>query len=80
MGAHRRYKRDNLFLLRLWSEDAADGSGRHEWRGNIQRVTNGESQEFSSLQSLLESLLTMLPDDSGAKPTYPQSEIESIHS
>ena len=79
MRTPRRYKRANLFLLRMWPEEAADGSGQFEWHGKVQRVANGESQEFSSWQSLTESLRSMLPDSKDSAPTRPVLESESIH-
>ena len=72
MGVRRSYRRSDLFLVRLWTEEAgdstgADGSGIStlEWRGKVQRVTDGESRQFSDWQSLAEVLLAMLAKKEG---------------
>ena len=68
MGAYRRRGRSSLFLLRMWSEEATDGSGQLEWHGRVQRVTDGEAHEFCELQDLLNLLLTMLSNDRRTAP------------
>ena len=64
MEMRRSYRRSNLFLVRLWAEEAGDtadsGGGNVEWRGKVQRVTDGESHQFRDWQSLAEVLLAML--------------------
>ncbi len=65
MGTHDHYKRSDLFLVRLWVKDAGDGSGKVEWRGKVQRVVDGESRQFSSLQNLLDVLRVMLSNSEG---------------
>ncbi len=60
MGTRHQPRRSDLFLVRLWAEDAADGSGKVEWRGKVQRVVDGESRQFSGWQDLVDVLLTML--------------------
>jgi hypothetical protein len=63
MSAQRNMKRKDLFLLRLWTEEASDSEGgthRLEWRGKLQRVVDGESRRFSNLQDLSDLLATML--------------------
>lgn len=60
MSTPRRYRRANLFLLRLWLEDAMDSTGKIEWRGKVQRVVDGESHHFSDWQGLNEWLMAML--------------------
>lgn len=60
MGADDRYKRSDLFLLRIRAKDVPNGSGKVEWRGKVQRVVDGESHQFSSLQGLVDLLLAML--------------------
>jgi len=66
---HRRsYKRSDLFLLRMWSEEVdeshAPGEGQTEmrWRGRVQRVVDGESHQFHDWQDLLNLLALMLSD------------------
>ena len=71
MKQRRSTKRTELFLVRVWTRSSDDGSGDIEdieWEGKVQRVTNGETHEFSSWQSLKECFLAMLPNHRGAKP------------
>jgi len=72
----RRRRRSDLFLVRVWSEDAkpggeiemkgADSTSREaagpelEWHGRVQRVTDGESHPFDSRQDLLDILNSMI--------------------
>ena len=63
MGVQNRYRRSDLFLVRMWSEEAADGSGNLEWRGKVQRVVDGEAHQFSEWQDLCNVLLGMLSKD-----------------
>jgi len=78
----KRYlKRTDLFLVRVWTEEAtapvdanhadndrsrSDGAGQGEWSGSVQRVVDGEVHRFDSLQALTSLLLDML---SGPKET-----------
>lgn len=63
MGAHDHYKRADLFLVRLWTKEARDGSSTIEWRGKVQRIVDGESRQFSSPQGLVDSLQAMLSNN-----------------
>jgi hypothetical protein len=63
MGGRHHYRRSDLFLVRMWSEEAADGSGKIEWRGKVQRVVDGESHQFGEWQDLCNLLLGMLSKD-----------------
>lgn len=65
MGTHHRYRRSDLFLVRLWTEDAPDSNGKLEWRGKVQRVVDGESHQFSNLQDLADLLQAMLSTNKG---------------
>jgi hypothetical protein len=60
MGTHHRYRRSDLFLVRLWTEDADDDGGQVQWRGKVQRVVDGEAHQFSDWQGLSELLMAML--------------------
>ncbi len=55
----RRYRSANLFLVRLWTKDGGEGTRGSEWCGKVQRAVSSESREFSSLQNLVEVLLSM---------------------
>ena len=64
MGTGRRYKGSNLYLVRLWAKGVdATGDGSVEWHGRVQRVVDGESHEFKSLQDLVDLLSVMLSND-----------------
>lgn len=65
----RHYKRADLFLVRIWTEDARpqDGARAMEevrsstvWGGKVQRVVDGESHQFSGWQGLIDALVAML--------------------
>ena len=72
-----RYKRSDLFLVRIWSEDrgvedASDGAlGGEEvitklrWHGRVQRTVDGEAHQFDSWQGLVDLLLAMLSNNKG---------------
>lgn len=62
MSTPHRYRRANLFLLRMWSEDVADGSSKVEWRGKVQRVVDGESHQFEGWHDLMDLLAAMLTE------------------
>ena len=53
-------KRGNLFLVRLWNDDAPGEGGKAAWRGRVQRVVDGESHQFDDWQDLTETLMLML--------------------
>jgi hypothetical protein len=64
MSKHRRLRRSDLFLLRLWSE-AREGEQREPtWHGKIQRVVDGETRQFSDWDALLAILAAMLSQGS----------------
>ena len=52
-----------VFLVRLWpAEGAADGA---HWRGKVQNIIHGEASVFDDLPSLIDCLVTLLPDRDG---------------
>ena len=65
MGARDRYKRSGLFLVRMWTEEAEDGTGQVECRGKVQRVVDGESHQFNDGPDLLKLLVAMLAKRKG---------------
>ncbi len=58
MGTRRNYTQSVLLLVRLRLKGA--GTEQVEWRGKVQRVIDGESHEFNSLQALIDVLQAML--------------------
>ena len=75
---YKHQRRADLFLVRVWREDAedgqdnahegvsgSDGSGKTKWCGRVQRVVDGESHQFSSWQGLTDLLLQMLSQSEG---------------
>lgn len=64
MGTGHRYKSSNLYLVRLWAKGGdITGNGSAEWHGRVQRVMDGESHEFKSLQDLVDLLSVMLSNN-----------------
>ena len=49
-----RNKRSELFSLRLWSEETAEG--QTEWRGKVERVVSGETLYFRDWDAMLDFL------------------------
>ena len=66
MNTGRRPRHTDLFLLRVWTRPSGDGGDGTEWRGKVQRVVDGEAHQFDGWQALVETLLSMLPERSGA--------------
>jgi hypothetical protein len=60
MGMRRRYKRSELFLVRVWTQGSGHGSGIGAWHGRVQRAVNGEAYQFEDWQGLLRVLSEML--------------------
>lgn len=63
MATNRRrpLRRTDLFLVRMWVEDALDSSDKAGWHGKVQRVVDGEAHQFDTWQELVNVLQTMLP-------------------
>ena len=74
MTLDRRLKRTGLFLVRVWTEDAGDGSGRAEWHGKVQRVVNGEARYFHDWPELVDLLLAMAPGEIARRENGPKDE------
>jgi hypothetical protein len=66
--ADRNLRRTDLFLVRMWTQDASDGSGTSEWHGRVQRVVDGESRQFDNWQTLVAALSAMLSAEDGRTP------------
>jgi hypothetical protein len=60
MGMRRRYKRSELFLVRVWTQGRGHDSSMGTWRGRVQRAGNGEAHQFEDWQGLLRVLSEML--------------------
>ncbi len=58
----RALRRTDLFLVRMWVEDALDGSKKAGWHGKVQRVVDGEAHQFDTWQELVNALQAMLPE------------------
>ncbi len=65
MAIRPRYRRSDLFLVRLAAKEATDGSGKVEWQGKVQRVVDGESHPFQSREALLDLLQQMVSNNEG---------------
>lgn len=60
MGTRRNPTASVLFLVRLGVQDAGADDGQVAWRGKVQRIVDGESHAFTSLQALIDLLQAML--------------------
>jgi hypothetical protein len=60
MGMRRRYKRSELFLVRVWTQGRGHDSSTGAWCGRVQRAGNGEVYQFEDWQGLLRVLSEML--------------------
>ena len=67
MSRDRQFSRTDLFLVRVWAEDASDGET--EWRGKVQRAVNGETRYFENWPQLLDLLQAMMPTTGGEGKT-----------
>lgn len=59
MRRHRRYKRSDLFLVRIWARNSDDNLGEAECEGKVQRVVDGETYQFSDWPTLIDLLVAM---------------------
>ncbi len=81
-----KYKRTNLFLLRMWCDDPGPSPGPDpdingtedersgpKWHGRVQRTVSGEAHNFEGKEALIEVLETMLYKDrlEHSKPILP---------
>jgi hypothetical protein len=55
-----RYRREDLFLVRLAPRPGPVGGGPSGWHGKVQRAIDGESHPFQSLEELLTVLQQMV--------------------
>lgn len=69
MTKYRLPRHSHLFLVRLWMEDAQDGSGKEVWCGKVQRAIDGESHQFSDWEGLCDLLMSMLTGTETAPST-----------
>ena len=68
MNGHRRLKRTDLFLIRMWTEqDAGAGHGDVSWRGKVQRVVDGETYPFDDWQALVDVLQSLVSASNGGQ-------------
>lgn len=77
MSAYQPHRPTDLFLVRLWRDEAKDtgDNGREgdsssdgnttEWQGKVQRVVDGESHQFRGWQGLVDLMLSMLSSNKG---------------
>lgn len=60
MTAHKRLKRTELFLVRLWTRTSAGGSGEVSWYGRVQKTVDGQSHSFADWPALIDLLVSMM--------------------
>jgi hypothetical protein len=63
----RRFKRTDLFLVRMWTEGAQDSGDKAGCHGKVQRVVDGESCQFHTWEELLDTLRSMLARGEGKR-------------
>ncbi len=79
-----KYKRTNLFLLRVWCDDIDPGKNEDEqgdiderpgpmWHGRVQRTVSGEAHTFENKEALIKLLESMLYK---GRPQYQQNRVE----
>lgn len=73
----RQLKREDLFLVRFWAEEANDGA--KEWRGKVQRAVSGEEGYFHDWPELLSLLSEMLSATGGPGARDQESEVRIFH-
>ena len=73
MSARHRRKDSNLFLVRLWQEEAEGGDA--VWCGKVQRVVSGESRYFRSLPELAETMLA-ITTQYAITPSYTPTQLQ----
>jgi hypothetical protein len=61
MEIRRRYRHTDLFLVRVWTGEAGDGTGNVKWAG--------KSHGFSGWQGLVDALLNMLTETGDNRPS-----------
>lgn len=74
-----KYKRTNLFLLRVWCDDADENGDDDEapcrvWHGRVQRTVSGEAHSFEAKDDLIAVLESMLYKDREDVPGQGRSE------
>ena len=74
-----KYKRTNLFLLRVWCDDLDQNENRNGdegetsglvWHGRVQQTVSGEAHSFNGKQGLFEVLEAMLYKDRKDTPEH----------
>ena len=60
MPAHKRLKRTELFLVRLWTHTPDTGGGEVSWYGKVQKTVDGQSHSFADWPALIDLLISMM--------------------
>ncbi len=77
VSTHRRLRRANLFLVRLWTEQTADDRGAEVWCGKVQRVLDGEAHRFENWQGLVSALVQMVARADRSVEETPRAELDN---
>ena len=72
MTRRNNLRRSELFLVRLWLEEADDGAT--EWHGKAQRAVSGEKGYFHNSSELLNVLSEMLSASGGPRDMKRKNE------
>jgi hypothetical protein len=60
MPTHKRLKRTELFLVRLWPQTSTSGSGEVSWCGRVQKTVDGQGHSFEGWPNLIDLLVSMM--------------------
>lgn len=87
MSFDRRYKRTDLFLVRVWTQDPGDHTeptltedDTAAWHGRVQRVVDGEMHEFDNWDALVAALRAMITTASQMQALDDSSELIHLES
>lgn len=75
MATGRSRGKSDLFLVRLWGEEAENGATT--WCGKVQRALTGEATSFQGWPELVDHLLAMLPVADGGRSSLAALALEN---
>lgn len=61
-----------LFTVRLWSEEI--DAGQFEWRGEVKKITNGQTYYFRDWATLVQLIVKMLEAETSLSTTCTKKE------
>ncbi|MCL4861036.1 MAG: hypothetical protein KJZ93_16590 [Caldilineaceae bacterium] len=61
-----------LFTVRLWPEEI--DASHFEWRGEVKKITNGQTYYFRDWATLVQLIVKMLEAETSLSSTYTKKE------